>query len=222
MPPMTILTLDPDTTLNFVKTANTTSPMKVMKLTNNHNGHVAFKVKTTAPKAYLVRPSNGTLKPKETQEVSIILQAQTAGDAANPDRSNTDRFLVHAVAVKDSEPVSREEWNNFPKETLHEQKLNVKVFSEEQDDTSEQPKGPTGPVGGAAKLASGSTDIQAKYDDLVDYTLKLEREKKKLEADLAKALPGAPRTYSGVVLVGAVLVAFMVPYIESYIGIFSG
>lgn len=224
MPPMSHLSLDPDNTLHFCKTSTTTSPSRVLKLTNVHAGCVAFKVKTTAPKGYLVRPSNGTLKPQESQEVQIILQMQTqsAESTANP-----DRFLVQAVAVKDSEPLGKDEWNKFSKDQLQEQKLNV-VVEEEQEPDNKADKAATnafvavGDARSGGQSADGNTDIKVKYDELVNYTLTLEKEKKKLEHDLAAAVGAkgisSSAGVSTVTLFLAVLVAFLVPYAANFLG----
>lgn len=134
---MTLLELEPKDTLHFCKTPMTTSPSRVLKLTNANAANVAFKVKTTAPKAYLVRPASGTLRPKETQEVQIILQPQ------GMDGSNTShRFLVQATAVDSSEPVSREYWTTLQKEALQEQRLNVVLEEQVADDKTDSQGGP--------------------------------------------------------------------------------
>lgn len=41
-----------------------------MKLTNPSTHKVYFKIKTTAPKRYCVRPNSGALKPKEKTEIA--------------------------------------------------------------------------------------------------------------------------------------------------------
>lgn len=42
---------------------------------NNPNGQrVAFKIKTTAPKKYVVRPSSGVVEPRSNQSVQVIMQ----------------------------------------------------------------------------------------------------------------------------------------------------
>ena len=44
---------------------------------NNPTGErVAFKVKTTSPKKYCVRPSSGVVEPGSSKEVQVIMQAQ--------------------------------------------------------------------------------------------------------------------------------------------------
>lgn len=86
-------------------------------LINKTSGYVAFKVKTTAPKSYLVRLSAATLGPHSREEVTIILQP--------PGEGQNHRFLVQAVQVTSSQPVSRDQWSEFKKEQIEEQRLNV-------------------------------------------------------------------------------------------------
>jgi len=166
---MQLLQLEPETNLQFNNSHKT-----LLKLSNSGGGNVAFKVKTTAPKAYLVRPSAGTLRPNGSQEVQIILQPQ--GADAN---TNSHRFLVQAVSVQSSENVTREQWSEFPKDTVQEQRLNV-VLVEEQEPTVISP-----PVHPTSIDQPG--DLKVKYDELVQYTLMLEKDKKKLELDLAES-----------------------------------
>jgi len=217
---MSLLALEPDSTLYFCKNQSTTSPSRMLKLTNASNGHVAFKVKTTAPKAYLVRPSSGVLKPSESQEVQIILQAQPQSQGEQQSNAQ-DRFLVQAVEIKENEPVAREDWAKFPKEKVHEQKLNVIV---EEHDTEEVVNNPVPDARTAMPTGSdgGATDLKVKYDELVQYTLTLEKEKKKLEAELANASSakagGGGEGFTKATLILAVLVAFLVPYAAKFLG----
>lgn len=47
-----------------------------LTLQNPSDERVAFKVKTTSPKKYCVRPSSGIVEPKSSKEVQVIMQAQ--------------------------------------------------------------------------------------------------------------------------------------------------
>ena len=44
----------------------------LIKLTNPLNQRVCFKVKTTAPKRYCIRPNNGVVEPNATQVVTVM------------------------------------------------------------------------------------------------------------------------------------------------------
>jgi len=187
---MTLLKVDPDDALKF--TSGAANGSATLKLTNTQSGNVAFKVKTTAPKSYLVRPSAGNLKSGESIEVKVIVQAQPQGEGP----SSNHRFLVQATAVSSDEEASREMWSAVKKELIEEKRLNVII-----------------PEGGAAAPAASaaaspleakpseggditappksSQDLKAKYDELVQYTLLLEKEKKKVEESLQAARQGS-------------------------------
>uniref|UniRef100_A0A7S1AGJ1 MSP domain-containing protein n=1 Tax=Noctiluca scintillans TaxID=2966 RepID=A0A7S1AGJ1_NOCSC len=130
MPPLTLLSINPEETLAFTKTPQSNTPSKILTLTNDSQVNVAFKVKTTAPKAYVVKPSYGTLRPRENQEVQIILQPQGQGADVSV---STHRFLVQAVPAPSSEEVPREQWSNFATEIIQSTKLNVQVDQREGD-----------------------------------------------------------------------------------------
>uniref|UniRef100_A0ACD5Z1R3 Uncharacterized protein n=2 Tax=Avena sativa TaxID=4498 RepID=A0ACD5Z1R3_AVESA len=73
-----------------------------LHLTNTTDGYIAFKVKTTSPKKYCVRPNNGIVAPRSTFDVLVTMQAQRE---APPDMHCRDKFLVQsAVVSKESTP----------------------------------------------------------------------------------------------------------------------
>jgi len=79
----------------------------VMCLSNESLTDSAFKVKTTAPKKYCVRPNTGYVKAGQTIEVQVTMQAQKEWPA-DFDMCR-DKFLVQSVAVKDTlQPINGE------------------------------------------------------------------------------------------------------------------
>merc|ERR1740121_1658612 len=114
----------------------------------------------------------------------IILQ-QGGGAETN---TNTHRFLVQGVHVQSSESVSREQWADFPKDQIQEGKLTVVLEEKEtasvQSNAAEtvKPSNNRPPVDGGSENGG---ELKTKYDELVQYTLMLEKEKKKLESDMA-------------------------------------
>ncbi|OAT11313.1 vesicle-associated membrane protein-associated protein B [Blastomyces gilchristii SLH14081] len=69
---------------------------QTLTIENNNDEPVAFKVKTTAPKSYCVRPNSGRIGAGESIDVQVLLQAM------KDDRSvgtSKDKFLVQSVAV---------------------------------------------------------------------------------------------------------------------------
>lgn len=70
---------------------------QTLRLKNPHSDPVAFKVKTTAPKQYCVRPNSGRIEPGKDVEVQILLQAMK--EDPPPDAKCRDKFLVQSVLV---------------------------------------------------------------------------------------------------------------------------
>ncbi|XVE74039.1 hypothetical protein DITRI_Ditri11bG0167100 [Diplodiscus trichospermus] len=67
-----------------------------MQLTNKTEKYVAFKVKTTNPKKYCVRPNSGIVLPGSTCNVTVTMQAQKE---APPDMQCRDKFLIQSVVA---------------------------------------------------------------------------------------------------------------------------
>jgi hypothetical protein len=65
-----------------------------LKLLNKTDNHVAFKVKTTDPKKYCVRPNTGVVLPKSSCDVVVTMQAQKE---LPPDMHCKDKFLLQSV-----------------------------------------------------------------------------------------------------------------------------
>lgn len=63
-----------------------------LSLNNPTDDRIAFKVKTTNPKKYCVRPSSGVVEPGTTRDVQVIMQAQREYPANMADCK--DKFLV--------------------------------------------------------------------------------------------------------------------------------
>ncbi|KAL3537000.1 hypothetical protein ACH5RR_000366 [Cinchona calisaya] len=103
-----------------------------MQLTNKSDNYVAFKVKTTNPKKYCVRPNTGVVLPHSTSDVIVTMQAQKEAPA---DLQCKDKFLVQSVlsspgvAAKDITPnmFNREEGHN-----VEESKLRVSYVAPPQ------------------------------------------------------------------------------------------
>lgn len=68
-----------------------------LSLHNPTGERIAFKVKTTNPKKYCVRPSSGFVDPQTTKDVQVIMQAQREYPANMADCK--DKFLVQWVSL---------------------------------------------------------------------------------------------------------------------------
>ncbi|KAJ4133394.1 phosphatidylinositol-binding protein scs2 [Fusarium equiseti] len=75
----------------------TTEVSQTLTLRNPNPTPVAFKVKTTAPKQYCVRPNAGRIEAGQSFDVSVLLQAMKQDPA--PDARCRDKFLVQSTAI---------------------------------------------------------------------------------------------------------------------------
>jgi len=103
-----VVTLSPDEILPIrLDSDQEIGPHCELTITNGSEKPIAFKVKTTKPKRYLVRPNQAVIHPGNTSTVKIILQRKDCDDllksylANEPqDSSGSDKFLVQTVFVE--------------------------------------------------------------------------------------------------------------------------
>ncbi|KAK1257136.1 Vesicle-associated protein 2-2 [Acorus gramineus] len=98
-------------------------------LTNNSDQYVAFKVKTTSPKRYCVRPNVGVVSPKSTYDFTVTMQAQRV---APPDMQCKDKFLVQSTVVPYGTTIDEKSSDIFRKDSgkdIEESKLRVILVS---------------------------------------------------------------------------------------------
>merc|ERR1740117_600514 len=102
MAPLTLLSLEPVGRIAFPHGAGE-KVTKTLTITNKSEESTAWKVRTTAPKAFLVLPRAGVLKAGEQVEAVITLL---------PESGETDfRFEVGATQVEaDRGRLEREAW----------------------------------------------------------------------------------------------------------------
>ncbi|XP_011070686.1 vesicle-associated protein 2-1 [Sesamum indicum] len=96
-----------------------------LKITSNTENHVAFKVKTTSPKKYFVRPNTGVLHPWGSCVIRVTLQAQREYP---PNMQCKDKFLLQSTIVPPNTTVDELQQDTFNKEcnnTIEECKLRV-------------------------------------------------------------------------------------------------
>ncbi|KAI7743411.1 hypothetical protein M8C21_014038 [Ambrosia artemisiifolia] len=96
-----------------------------LKLSNTTDKTVAFKVKTTSPKKYFVRPNTGVIQPLGSCIIRVTLQAQLEYP---PDMQCKDKFLLQCTPVApntDCEALPQNTFSKEPGKQLEECKLRV-------------------------------------------------------------------------------------------------
>jgi len=109
---------------------------QVLKIKNTNATPVAFKVKTTAPKQYCVRPNSGRIEPGHDVEVSVLLQAMRAEPPA--DARCRDKFLVQSVPITGDKEFTNvaQIWEGVDKSDIQEKKIRVTWLPPSGDDQS--------------------------------------------------------------------------------------
>ncbi|XP_021765799.1 vesicle-associated protein 2-1-like isoform X2 [Chenopodium quinoa] len=116
-----------------------------LKVTNNTDQNVAFKVKTTSPKRYYVRPNTGVLHPWDSCVIRVTLQAQ---QEYPPDMQCKDKFLLQSTIVSpnsDVDDLPQDTFNKDSGRTIEECKLRVVYVSPNstqgnaEDDSASKP-----------------------------------------------------------------------------------
>lgn len=99
-------------------------------LANVTDQYVAFKVKTTSPKKYCVRPNVGIIKPKSTCDFVVIMQAQKSVPS---DMQCKDKFLVQTTVVAfgtTEEEITSSMFSKDSQKHIEETKLRVALTTE--------------------------------------------------------------------------------------------
>ncbi len=93
-------------------------------ITNNMaDKRLGFKIKTTAPKKYVVRPSSGVVDPKGQVNVQVIMQAQK--EYPIDFQSCKDKFMVQTITLADGEELDPNVFKTEKKDAIHEARLRV-------------------------------------------------------------------------------------------------
>ncbi|MCJ1476685.1 phosphatidylinositol-binding protein scs2 [Lambiella insularis] len=113
---------------------------RVLTLRNPNSDPVAFKVKTTAPKQYCVRPNSGRIEAGRDVEIQVLLQAMK--EDPPPDARCRDKFLVQSVGISADQDVGNitSIWQNIEKTaktSIQERKIRV-TFLPSHDSTTPQ------------------------------------------------------------------------------------
>lgn len=114
-----ILEINPPTELHF----HGYSPQVVsseLTLNNPSDKHVCFKIKTTVPLQYCVRPNSGILQPKQRITVQVMLQLYHF----DPHKEINHKFMVLSIVVSSPTADPETVWKNANPSELMATKLN--------------------------------------------------------------------------------------------------
>ncbi|KAH9515688.1 hypothetical protein Btru_011742 [Bulinus truncatus] len=139
-----------------------------LNLTNPTEKRICFKVKTTAPKRYCVRPNSGILEPKKSIVVAVMLQPFEY----DPTEKNKHKFMVQSMFAPDHVVDNQEVlWRDAPPESLMDTKLKC-VF--------EMPDGVQQPTTDTSKLTEAAAHYSESNLEEPSFARKVESPKKTL------------------------------------------
>ncbi|KAG6446489.1 hypothetical protein O3G_MSEX004489 [Manduca sexta] len=90
-----------------------------MRLTNPSNDTVLFKIKTTAPKKYCVRPNSGVIEPNSKVEIAITPQPVYV----DPNEKHKHKFMVQSVIAPEGKTNIDQVWKEISPDQLMDYKL---------------------------------------------------------------------------------------------------
>ncbi|XP_048752916.1 vesicle-associated membrane protein/synaptobrevin-binding protein-like isoform X2 [Ostrea edulis] len=179
-----VLKLEPDSELRFrgpftdVVTAD-------LRLVNPSEKRVCFKVKTTAPKRYCVRPNSGIIEPNQSVGVAVMLQPFDY----DPQEKNKHKFMVQTMFAPDGPIESQEQlWKEATPDNLMDSKLKC-VFEMPADSSNQVPVSKvkeTEEKPQSSKPTKQASIIDSESGKRDDELQRLQAEVKKLSEDNAK------------------------------------
>jgi len=114
-----VLILDPKAELHF-KGPFTDVVTSYLKLTNPCERRVCFKVKTTAPKRYCVRPNNGLIEAFGSTTIAVMLQPV---DLDNLNDKSKHKFMVQTMFAPEGDVNQDVLWKEVNADAIMDSKL---------------------------------------------------------------------------------------------------
>ncbi|CAN6476757.1 unnamed protein product [Victoria cruziana] len=206
-----------------------------IQLMNQTDDYVAFKVKTTNPKKYCVRPNTGIVLPRSTCDVVVTMQAQRE---APPDMQCKDKFLLQSVVSTPGatqKDITPEMFNKESGNHVEECKLRVVYVSPPQppspvaegSDEGSSPRpslsdnGNTGVTDGVSRehvAKDKNSELQTKAivsrlteekNSVIQQNNKLQQELELLRKQSSKAHGGFPFLYVAIVGLLGILIGYL-------------
>merc|ERR1712136_115173 len=104
-----LLEMVPNDKIIFNPPFTSVSTASLMLKNSNASSYVAFKIKTTAPKRYCVRPNSGLLAPDDIMDVKVMLQP---GGTDEKHKFQVQTLIVDSDYNSLSNEAKTEAWKN--------------------------------------------------------------------------------------------------------------
>ncbi|CAI9552146.1 unnamed protein product, partial [Staurois parvus] len=186
-----------------------------LKLRNPSDKKVCFKVKTTAPRRYCVRPNSGIIDPGATVTVSVMLQPFDY----DPNEKSKHKFMVQTIFAPSNMSDMEAMWKEAKPDDLMDSKLKC-VFDMPHE--HEKPTHETTKLFAALPVKGSSSMDDTETRKLVEECKKLQSEIIKL-SDENQLLKDERRKSRGIVKEqGSPIPSLVVVIAAIFIGFFLG
>lgn len=177
-----VLILDPPSDLRF-KGPFTDVVTTNLKLKNPSDRKVCFKVKTTAPRRYCVRPNSGVIEAGGAVNISVMLQPFDY----DPNEKSKHKFMVQTIFAPPNVSDMDSLWKDAKPDDLMDSKLRcVFELPSENDKVNDVEAIKTAPVMNSVKSESSASTVPAAASP-DDSDLKKAQDKcKRLQAENSK------------------------------------
>jgi len=182
-----VLIIEPNHELCFIGPF-TTATSAVLSLKNPSDQKVCFKIKTTAPKRYCVKPNSGVIDPKEEVQVAVSLQPFEY----DPNEKNRHKFMVQSMFAPEGEINHDTLWKEALDSQIMDSKLKClfkmqdessapaetngaeKIYSEVSASVPTKPSSPKPKVSYATNGENSASDDTAKLTAAINEIKKLQ------------------------------------------------
>ncbi|CAN7091606.1 unnamed protein product [Brassica rapa subsp. narinosa] len=178
-----------------------------LKVSNNTDNYVAFKVKTTSPKKYFVRPNTGVIQPWDSCIIRVTLQAQREYP---PDMQCKDKFLLQSTTVPPHTDVDELPQDTFTKDsskTLTECKLKVSYIATSTTQRSSESGATSGDGNGSESISVTAIQrLKEERDAAVKQTQQLQHDLEMLKKRRSNSANGLSLKLAAMVgLIGLII-----------------
>ncbi|XP_070574967.1 vesicle-associated membrane protein-associated protein A-like isoform X2 [Ptychodera flava] len=171
-----VMVLEPSSELRF-RGPFTDVVSSNLKLTNPTDKKICFKIKTTAPRRYCVRPNSGIVDPNSSVNVSVMLQPFEY----DPNEKNKHKFMVQTMFAPPGDIDQETIWKDASGSDLMDSKLKcvfeLPVDSQQQGGKDTQTKPNIKPTEARVQSpAKASNMSEADYRRVMEECKRLQSE----------------------------------------------
>ncbi|XP_075242026.1 vesicle-associated membrane protein-associated protein B-like [Convolutriloba macropyga] len=186
-----LLRVDPPTELVFNGPFTEVSEKKI-HLANVSDSDVCFKVKTTAPRRYCVRPNNGIIETGKEQDVLVLLQPFEY----DPQDRNKHKFMVQCMQLtpeekanygSNTEPLFKDVEKSNPERILDTKlKCTFQVEAKNGQGTDRSAVGATGSLSEMQRLETEVSQLRQELSKSKEDNARLSQSNATLQLELSQ------------------------------------